>query len=112
MVKNQSATSVQIRSFSWSVFSRIRTKYGEIRSIQSERGKIRTRKNYVFGHFSRSECNPYSANIPFVDALTASEKLILYNIFKGSRKVKLAQCGLIMLSNINPFAANVPCYVP
>ena len=36
--------SVQIRSFFWSVFSR----------IQSEYGKIRTGKNSVFGHFSRS----------------------------------------------------------
>ena len=36
--------SVQIRSFFWSIFSRIRTEYGE----------IRTRKNSVFGHFSRS----------------------------------------------------------
>ena len=35
---------VQIRSFFWSVFSRIRSEYG----------KIRTRKNSVFGHFSRS----------------------------------------------------------
>ena len=25
--------SVQVRSFSWSVFSRIRTEYGEIRSV-------------------------------------------------------------------------------
>ena len=36
--------SVQIRSFFWSVFS----------CIQSEYGKIRTRKNSVFGHFSCS----------------------------------------------------------
>ena len=36
--------SVQIRSFFWSVFS----------IIQSECGKIRTRKTSVFGHFSRS----------------------------------------------------------
>ena len=36
--------SVQIRSFFWSVFSRIRTEYGE----------IQTRKNSVFGHFLRS----------------------------------------------------------
>ena len=35
--------SVQIRSFVWSVFSRIWTEYG----------KIPTRKNSVFGHFSR-----------------------------------------------------------
>ena len=36
--------SIQIRRFFWSVFSRIRTEYG----------KIRTRKNSVYGHFSRS----------------------------------------------------------
>ena len=36
---------VQIRSFFWSVFSCIRTDYR----------KIRTRKNSVFGHFSRSK---------------------------------------------------------
>ena len=36
--------SVQIRSFFWPVFPRIRTEYGE----------IRTRKKSVFGHFSRS----------------------------------------------------------
>ena len=37
--------NVQIRNFFWSVFSR----------IQSEYGKIRTRKNSVFGHFSRRD---------------------------------------------------------
>ena len=60
--------SIQIRSFFRSVFSRIRTEYGEILQsffwsvfshirtlrIQSECGKIRNRKNSVFGHFSRS----------------------------------------------------------
>ena len=49
---------VQIRSFSWSVFSRIRTENGEIRSIsriQSECRKIRTRKNSGPGYLSRSE---------------------------------------------------------
>ena len=50
---------VQIRTFFWSVYSRIPTEYGEIRSIyrdiQSEYGKIQTRKNSVFGHFSRSD---------------------------------------------------------
>ena len=45
--------SVQIRSFFWSVFScRVSLR------IQSEYGKIRTRKNSVFEHFSRSvECS-------------------------------------------------------
>ena len=50
--------SAQIRSFSWSVFSRIRTEYGERYEvslrIQSECWKIRTRKNSVFGHISQS----------------------------------------------------------
>ena len=45
--------SGQIRSSFWSVFSRIWTEYGEIH-IQSEWEKIRTRKNSVSGHFSRS----------------------------------------------------------
>ena len=48
------AKSVQIRSVFWSLFSRNRTEYRETRSIQSKCGKIRTRKNPVFGHFSRS----------------------------------------------------------
>ena len=44
--KAVTAWSVQIGSFFWSVFSRIR--------IQLEYRKIRTRKNSVFGHISRS----------------------------------------------------------
>ena len=46
--------SVQIRSFFWSLFSCIHTEYGNLRSIQSEYRELRTRKNSVFGHFSRS----------------------------------------------------------
>ena len=53
--------SVQIQSYFWSVFSRIRTEYGEILRISpysvqmpGEYGKIRTRNNSVFGHFSCS----------------------------------------------------------
>ena len=45
---------VQIQNYFWSVFSHIWAEYGEIR-IQSECGKIWTRNNSVFGHFSRSE---------------------------------------------------------
>ena len=51
--------NVQIRSFFWLVYSCIRTVYGDLLvnlCIQSESGKIRTRKNSVFGHFSRSGC--------------------------------------------------------
>ena len=47
--------SVQIRSFFWSIFSRIRTEYRKILRIQSGCGKIPTRKNSVFGPFSRSK---------------------------------------------------------
>ena len=49
---------VKVSKVSWSVSSRIQNENGEIRSvslrIQSERVEIRTRKNSVFGHFSRS----------------------------------------------------------
>ena len=53
-IKNENihcVESVQIRSFFWSAFSRIRAEYGEIRSISV----IRTRKNSVFWHFSCSD---------------------------------------------------------
>ena len=50
---NQCVKSVQIRSFFWSVFSD--QKYGL--------EKIRTRKNSVFGLFSRSKCLPDSEQI-------------------------------------------------
>ena len=45
--------SVQIPSFFWSAFSRIWTEYG----------KIRTRKNPVFGHISRNETLWYFSDI-------------------------------------------------
>ena len=47
-------TSVQIRSYFWSLFSCIRTEYGDLG--RSEYRKIRTSNNSVFGHFSRSVC--------------------------------------------------------
>ena len=52
--------SFQIRSIFWSLFSCIRTEYRDLlrkspySGIQFEYTKIRTRKNSVFGHFSRS----------------------------------------------------------
>ena len=71
--------SVQIRSFFWCVFSRIRTEYGEIlrispysirmwentdqNRIQYECGKIRTRKNSVIGHILHTVgCTNYILN--------------------------------------------------
>ena len=45
----------QIRSFFWSVFSRTWAEYEYVNlRIQPEHGKIRTTKNSVLGHFSRS----------------------------------------------------------
>ena len=53
--------SIQIWSYFWSVFSGIRTEYGDLLNlrIQSECRKIRTRNNSVFGHFLRGEWNNY-----------------------------------------------------
>ena len=45
--------TVQTRSFFWSVFSRIRTEYS-ISPYSVRIGKIWTKKNFVFGHFSHS----------------------------------------------------------
>ena len=44
LIRLHCVKSVQIRSSFWSVLSRIRFEYG----------KIRTRENYIFGHFLRS----------------------------------------------------------
>ena len=55
---NHYLKSVQIQSFFWSVFSCTWAKYGYLLiylRIQSVYGKIRTRKNFVFGQFSCSE---------------------------------------------------------
>ena len=74
-----------IQRFFWSVFSCIRAEY---RKIQSEYRKMRTRKNSVFGHFSRSTfpllvstipspCYPYSWLI-----FKAQMHLIAYKLHK------------------------------
>ena len=52
--------SVQIRSFFWFVFSFIRTECRVNLHIQSECRKIPTRRNSVFGQFSRSEMTRFS----------------------------------------------------
>ena len=57
--------SVQIRSFFWSVFSRIRTEYGKILRISPYSVRIQEntdQKKLVFGHFSRSDCLPSRRN--------------------------------------------------
>ena len=49
--------NVQIQRFFWSVFSCIRTQYGDVlrRYIQSEYRKIKTIKILVSGHFSHND---------------------------------------------------------
>ena len=45
---------VQIQSFFWSVFSHIRTEYGDLVQSSSNTGEYGPEKNTVFGHFSHS----------------------------------------------------------
>ena len=87
--------SCQIRSFFWSVFSHIRTEYGEILRIQSKCGKIRTIKNSVFGHFSRSTfkvaffCFLYQFSKLYVNGLkylTSTENLKCNNENQENRR--------------------------
>ena len=54
VLKKHCVKTKNIRSFFWSVFSSIWTEYVNLR-IKSEYREIRTIKNPVFGHFSRSE---------------------------------------------------------
>ena len=67
--------------FFWSVFSRIRTEYGEIRSIQSKCGKIRTRKYSVSEHFSYSEHFPCFMKVSHVDIWTAKFTILSFGPF-------------------------------
>ena len=64
--------SVQRRSYFWSVFSHIRTEYGEIRFL-------RTRNNSVFGHFSRRLIYPILM-WPRSEGIDITLKHIVYNI--------------------------------
>ena len=55
--KEHCVKCVQIRSFFWSLFSRIRTEYVEIRSMSPYSVRMRensNQKSSVSGHFSRS----------------------------------------------------------
>ena len=58
--------SVQIQSFFWSVFSRIRTEYREILRIPPYSVRMREntdQKNSVLGHFSHSAWNTDSNRV-------------------------------------------------
>ena len=71
---------VQIRRFFWSVFSRIRTECGEIRSISPYSVRIREnteQKTSVFGHFSRSVKSDDLQDIHFLKIYSVSFELQL-----------------------------------
>ena len=91
--------SVQIRSFFWSVFTYIWTEYGDLLrkspcSVQMQ--KIRSRKNSVFGHFSRSSCiqnKTFTCNCrgsPLFDELVRqvlNERNDLLKLYAGNGKL-------------------------
>ena len=75
--------SVQIRSFSWFVFP----------FIQSEYRKIRTRKNFVFGHFSHSDS--FATAVAILPLDHYSESFVFENNWK-SRKINLKYVIIII----------------
>ena len=108
-----------LRSFFQSVFSRIRTEteiYSVFFRIQSKCRKIRTRKNSVFGHFSRSDeqqlmekhtfqvfleqsqfysmtyiYQQFSSGLLVLEALTLKTKY-LFTLFDGNLPCQYQQC--------------------
>ena len=73
--------SVQIQTFFWSVFSRIRTEYGEMRSI-----------------------SPYSVQMPenkdhkknlYLDTFHAALLIVLSNILKGRKLLRVTLNGQV-----------------
>ena len=68
--------SVQIRSYFWSVFSRIRTEYGEILRISPYSVRMlenTDQKNSVFEHFSRS-ASDYELDHDRLEVITSDYK--------------------------------------
>ena len=77
--------SVQIWSFFWSVFSCIRTEYGDLRrtSVFSPiTGKYRPEKNAIFGQFTRCGLESYSQVIKITLLITNSEHFKAYQIMR------------------------------
>ena len=98
--------SAHIRSFFWSVFSRTRT--GASLRIQSKCGKIRTRKNSVFGHFSCSElcrklnifdCNLNATISTITELQKQPSRVVLRKIYSENmqqifKKTPMPRCDL------------------
>ena len=88
--------SVQIQSYFWSIFSCIRTEYGDLLRIQSEYRKIWTRNNSVFGQFSLSvdiwvvkiKVSPRSGSVPLRQLNSVHKKgpsSLFYHKFVGNK---------------------------
>ena len=94
--------SVQIRSFFWSVFPAFglnAERYKVSLRIQSECGKIRTRKNPVSGHFSRSDSYSILKNLADLSLV------ILINYSYGKH---LRWRALLTPKRRNPFLQSSP----
>ena len=95
--------SVQIQRFFWSVFSYIRTEFEDLRSylrIQCEYWKIRTRKNSLFGYFSRSgwcSSSDYLVSIYQV-SVARSNRWFWWKGYWGDYWSKFCKCKI--LSNL------------
>ena len=97
--------SGQIPSFFWSVFSRTRSEYSLNFRVQREYGKIRTRKNSLFGHFSRSgilnNCSELLQSSGCVSMETQRLRTIAYKVLKTFLKwpkFKLNERNILLFS--------------
>ena len=73
--RNHYVKSIQIRSYFWSVFSCIRTKYR----------KIRTRNKSVFGHFS---CSELDQDEVFPCLHNQRNEINFYSLFEEKRQIE------------------------
>ena len=75
-VVNHCVKSVKIRSFFWSVFSRIRTEYGENRSISPYSGRIRENSHQKTPYLDTFHAVNKVHHQPFLNKLPNNLKLL------------------------------------
>ena len=78
--------------------------------IQSKYRKIQTRKNSIFGHFSRHNClscrsissliNPFHATRNFLYQMKTSENQMFFNFFRGYSEISVAWNELTICWNL------------
>ena len=81
--------SVQIRIYFWSVFSYIwiETERYDLSVFRPNTGKLRTRNNSVFGHFSRSE-GVHLTLPPHIFSVKFSPKHVTSRVSGGNFRIK------------------------